>query len=281
MKKAYEEEKIRAIADTIREKTGGSTTYTTEDMPSGVAEVYNVGVEAGKLYGDYGQGYRDGKKAEYDAFWDAYGEFPYTVNHDFYFAGNGWTEKNLKPNTDIRPSRANSMFQLNCFSGDLARHFEDLGVILDFSNCTMAASIFVNAYLITRVGALDFSKVLSGAAWFTNATGLITIDKLVVSENTVAPSNSFHSCTALENITVEGVINKNLWNFQWSPKLSKASIESVISCLSATTSGLTVTFSKTAVNKAFETSSGAGDGSDSAAWSALVATKSNWTISLV
>lgn len=64
-------------------------------------------------------------------------------------------------------------------------------------------------------------------------------------------------------------------------KLSKPSITSIINCLSTTTSGLTVTLSKTAVNNAFETSEGVADGSTSQEWLNLVATKTNWTISLV
>lgn len=43
-KKLYEESNIAAIADKIREKTGTETTYTTEEMPSGVEEVYEAGV---------------------------------------------------------------------------------------------------------------------------------------------------------------------------------------------------------------------------------------------
>lgn len=45
--KLYEEENIRAIANKIREKTGGSTKYTTETMPAGVDAVYNAGKDAG------------------------------------------------------------------------------------------------------------------------------------------------------------------------------------------------------------------------------------------
>lgn len=47
-KKAYEENNIAAIANKIREKTGGESTYKTSEMPSGIDEVYNTGFEAGK-----------------------------------------------------------------------------------------------------------------------------------------------------------------------------------------------------------------------------------------
>lgn len=60
-RKVYDEEKIRAIAEKIRECAGTKETFTTEEMPSGVDKVYNAGVEAGKsqgggkptLYGTY------------------------------------------------------------------------------------------------------------------------------------------------------------------------------------------------------------------------------------
>ena len=68
-------------------------------------------------------------------------------------------------------------------------------------------------------------------------------------------------------------------NMQWSP-LSKDSIISIINALSTATSDLPITLSITAVNNAFETSPGAADGSTSEEWTALIATKPNWTISL-
>ena len=76
-------------------------------------------------------------------------------------------------------------------------------------------------------------------------------------------------------------ITKNGFDVQWSTELSKESIISIINALSDTTTALTVTLSKTAVNNAFETAKGNADGSTSEEWAALIATKQNWTISLV
>ena len=136
----------------------------------------------------------------------------------------------------------------------------------------MISGIFSNANGITRLGTLDFRKVTYGTGWFSYMKKLITIDKLMLSENTISPGNfSFEECLELTNITIEGVINKNGHNFQWSKKLSKASIESIMAALSTTTSGLTVTLSKTAVNNAFTDEE----------WSALVSQHTNWTISLI
>ena len=90
----------------------------------------------------------------------------------------------------------------------------------------------------------------------------------------------FTGMTALREIRFQGIIGLSL-DLSEAPVLSAASMENVISCLSGSASGLTLTLSAAAVNAAFETAEGAGDGSQSAAWAALIATKSNWTISLV
>lgn len=104
---------------------------------------------------------------------------------------------------------------------------------------------------------------------FANCRRLITIQSLDITHAT-SVGNAFASCGNLVNLTMVGAI-ANAIDLQWSPKLSRASIESVVNALSSTTSGLSVTFSKTAVNSAFTT----------AEWNTLAATKSNWTISLV
>lgn len=56
--KLYEEENIRAIAVKIREKTGGTKTYTTEQMPDGIEAVHIAGYQQGYNFG-YDEGYED------------------------------------------------------------------------------------------------------------------------------------------------------------------------------------------------------------------------------
>jgi hypothetical protein len=105
---------------------------------------------------------------------------------------------------------------------------------------------------------------------FANASNLVTIRELNVTANT-AFSTTFANCASLRSLTMSGTIGKNGFDVQHSYVLNKASIESIIKALSATTSGLTVTLSETAVNNAFTAEE----------WDALEATKTNWTISLV
>jgi hypothetical protein len=82
----------------------------------------------------------------------------------------------------------------------------------------------------------------------------------------------FASCGALKTITeVEGTIGTSI--VLGSCPLDKGTILRVYDALSTTTTGKTVTFKKTAVDAAFETSKGAKDGSTSPEWLALKATR--------
>ena len=123
-------------------------------------------------------------------------------------------------------------------------------------------------------------QVASGYAYtFYYCEAMHTIDVLRSDENT-AWNNAFSACKALQNLTIEGTIAKNGFSVSACVSLSKKSIESIIAALSTTTTGLTVTFSAASVNKAFETSEGANDGSTSTEWTALTAEHNNWTIAL-
>jgi hypothetical protein len=120
---------------------------------------------------------------------------------------------------------------------------------------------------ITNV-AVDIEITDVANNMFSQCPTLHTVKKLIVREN-VRYSNTFYNCNVLANITFEGVIGQSI-DFQYSP-LTKASITNVIEHLSSTASGQTCTFKKTAKEAAFTADE----------WSALIATKTNWTISLV
>ena len=114
---------------------------------------------------------------------------------------------------------------------------------------------------------------------FSSCSVLTSIPQIDVSNGTNF-SHMFNGCGALVNLTMTGTIKANGLYLTPCNKLSKASITSVINALSDTTNTLKVQLSKTAVNNAFETSSGVADGSTSEEWTTLIATKANWTIAL-
>lgn len=224
-----------------------------------------------------------GKKAESDRFWDAYQDNGNRGNYASAFGGVGWTDELFKPKYNIQPTEAYMMFR-NCQVTDLVKSLSDLGVTLDFSKSINTQYVF-QTVATKRVGIIDVSSSTNSKVFdnmFAYATNLVTIAVLRWSENARGLFNgTFSGCTALENVTFDGVIFDNGLDLKNSTKLSKNSIISAINALSSSTSGLTVTFSKTAVNKAFETATGANNGSSSSQWATLIATKSNWTISLV
>ena len=100
-------------------------------------------------------------------------------------------------------------------------------------------------------------------------TALHTIKKIIINESNAIDYYTFDGCRSLVNIRFEGTIGDSI-NFASCP-LSKESIESVFAALSSTASGKTLTLNKTAKEKAFTDSE----------WAELIATKSNWTFSLV
>jgi hypothetical protein len=140
-------------------------------------------------------------------------------------------------------------------------------------------SMFRYAYVLEEIYDMNVPPISNSMDhYFGDCNKLQKIEKLRVLESTTY-NNPFNKCYALKYIRFEGTIGNDI-TFTGCP-LDKDSIKNIIGVLSTDTTGKTVTFSTSAVNTAFETSAGASDGSTSAEWTALIATKSNWTISLV
>ena len=188
--------------------------------------------------------YDEGKQAEYDRFWDIlqnHGD-PSGVNYYYHFCYGGWTDENFNPKHPII-----------CSVGTTP------GQALFYSNKEITD---------TKVPIVVLGS--SAQSMFATAEKLVTIRKLTVHKD-VALTTAFNGCYALKNITIDGTIGKGSVSFEHSHSLSKESIESVINALSTTTSGLSVTFSQQAVNRAFTDEE----------WATLANTRSNWTINLV
>jgi hypothetical protein len=238
--------------------------------------VYDAGYAKGQAEGGdttaaYDEGFEAGKKAENDAFWDAFQKNGEPMNYYGRFAGGGWTDENFKPKHDIKTTDAQVMFFSNSAITNLKQLLLDANVILD----TSLAQTLNNAFSGTNITHIPYIDGRSVNAYgygdvFSSSRKLKHIDGFyVVPERKF--SNTFSYCEALEHLIMEGTIGQNGLDLHWSTKLSKASIESIINHLSTTTSGLTVTLSKTAKEAAFTADE----------WAALIATRNNWTISLV
>ena len=248
-----------------------------QTIANNVPLVYNAGYEAGAAQGG------GGSDSFYDTFWDAYQYNGNRNNYEYAFAGalnttiiTGWTDDNFKPKFPIKPTRAQNMF----YSSKIQK--SPYLKIIDFSSCQAFTQCFYSSE-IEELGVVDCGACVAGFPMtnvFAGCKNLHSIEKFIPPRSTAAFNTTFGGCTALVNITVEGTFLVTV-SFGDSALLNKSSLTSIGNALSNTVTGKTLTLSLAAVNKAFETSVGANDGSTSAEWLALVATKPNWTIAYV
>jgi len=82
-------EKMTAIADAIRAKTGGTEPLTLDGMAEAIPEFFDAG-----------------KQSEYDAFWDTFQQNGNRTNYNRAFfsetmAQSGWNDENYNPKYDI------------------------------------------------------------------------------------------------------------------------------------------------------------------------------------
>lgn len=224
--------------------------------------------------------YWSGRQDEHNDFWKSaltkglYGNGG--ISGTARFAGWCWDNNTLKPPRKITlTNNCNHAFSSCGYTGSIAEMF-------DFVDLTRCSQMFEYAS-IREIGTLDLSTIADAGGLaertFLGAQNLKTIQNLIVSEN-LKFTNAFNSATALENIKITGTIGTNGLNFKDCSKLTKESIESIIFALSETTSGLTLTLSRTAVNKAFENGEEENNGAESEEWSYLVDERTNWNINL-
>ena len=164
------------------------------------------------------------------------------------FWGGSWTDETYKPVIDIvalSGKNHNEMFR--------GTSVTDVKVVVDFKQ-SGSTYVFGSGY-IEKIPLLKVTESVTYENWFTNDT-------------------------ALADITMSGVIGNDI-DFRSSP-LNKASIESIMGCLSATASGKTLTLKKTAVNTAFginvDDTNTYPEGSE---YYILRHSKDNWTVNYV
>lgn len=183
----------------------------------------------------YAAGQRDGM----DAFWEVFQDGGNRTNYQFAFAGDGFTEALFPPKYPISVTANNSgrqMFYLN--------------------------------HVVAKIEfPLSFSATTNSLV-FGSATSLETISDLTVTAN-VNPDNWFSGCAALKNLTMHGTLGNSM-TLAPCTQLSVASAKSVLSILSSSGSGKTLTFSS-AIQSAVE--------ADTEAASLIATARSNgWTI---
>ena len=209
-------EKMTAIADAIRDKTGEIEPLTLDDMVFEIEEVHHQGQELG---------FDSGRKYEYDEFWNNYqtGKGVTSTNYSNAFRGKRWTDVTFNPKYKIKCSNA-------------------MGMLYDST--------------ITRVPVdIDWTALTTAAHTqqaFYNCQDLISIPKLIVAETTMFNENTFRACSSLETLIIEGTIGQQNFEVSWSTKLTHDSLMSIINALkdfSGTGTAYTVTLGTTNLAK--------------------------------
>lgn len=229
-------EKMTAIADAIRDKTGETDALSLDDMATDIPKVYEAG-----------------KKSQYDEFWDAiqYGDGEKSNRESYLgvFSGRGWNDDVFKPKYNIVPISAYCMFASDktySYTGgiqNLVGCLENAGIQLDFSKCTNFQMTWFHS-IVTHIGVVDTTSASNISQTFYFAKFLHTIDKLILKDDGSQgfPYAPFSNCLALENITIAGKIGVSV-GFDQSSKLTYESLTSIINALKildSTTATLTL-----------------------------------------
>lgn len=211
-----------------------------------------------------------GKKSEYDKFWDAYQDYGNRRNYNSAFRGNGFNVHNFYPKYDIAPGDITSWFQLwnenySVHSFSLKDRMAECGVKFDFSNLSNFDRVFYyNSF--TELPELDCSNATTLTTAFAYNYVLVTIEKLIVSENTVF-DRTFEESRLITNLTIGGVIGQNGFNVSDCTKLTHTSLMSIINALKTFTDGTTKTVTLGSTNLAKLTDS-----------EKAIATQKGWTL---
>lgn len=259
---------------TAHDKTGAQITGTYK----GGEDLNAVLTEQETLIAELQAALMGKGSAWYDAFWDAYQENGDRWQYAGAFAGAGWTKKTFMPKYRIKPvgsvSAERMFYYFNRISSSAslsdAFDFTLFNDLLDFSGITKLDSTFADARIKNLF--VDASTVTSVSSAFRSGNGGV-IDGLTLRVTKACTSFSstfaYQSKLAYLRFTDDSEIAASI-DFKASTILSKDSIISVVNALSDTSTGKTVTFSKTAVTTAF-------GGIDTEELLALESMKPNWT----
>jgi hypothetical protein len=202
-----------------------------------------------------------------EAFWDGYQANGARTDYSQAFSGGYFDDNTFKPKYKLNVTNAWNMFKTAINITDLSN------VEMDFSQCSNFDTAFSAMTALTKIGDISTVGAELVKRPFLQCTSLAEVGIFTVKKETEFDV-PFAQCINLEQITFAGVIGNNL-NIRWSP-LNKASIESIIECLSPDVTGKTLTLKRTAKEAAFTEDE----------WVALITPKSNdydgtWTITLL
>lgn len=204
--------KLSAIGEAIREKTGKENLLTLDEMPQAIKDIESGG----------GDNY-------YDTFWNGTLQNGERTDFEHWARGKVFTADSFYPNHDIKPVKATSMFQHSGLNIDLEQRMLECGKVIDFSKTTSGFDLFQNS-AFTVLPVIDCSSANSLQNWFYGSYNLHTIRLIRVHSGITTYYNAFSVCTVLKEVRFEGEIVASI-NFGDCSQLSMDSVDSIISCL--------------------------------------------------
>lgn len=218
---------VSQIEGYVREGTVESTHQISQiDEPNLIPENIKAGVSIFGVDGEHqGGNFDEGKQAAYNEFWDNFQDNGNRVNYERAFSG--FTVETFKPKYDIKPTHVYGMFWGCQMNIDLQAKLDELGIVLDFSNSGYGngSNYIFSGSKFTRIGVVNTTNWKSNVPQtFQNCSQLITIDKLILREDGAqAFTQTFTSCSKLENISIEGKIGQDC-AFNYSKNLTRDSL---------------------------------------------------------
>ena len=216
-------EKMTAIADAIRDKTGSTEKLGLDAMASGIGEVYAAGYAAGQSAGG-------GSQIGYDEFWDS---FQKNGNRtDYTRAFMYWTDKMYQPKYG---------FTLADMAFVSAQYMYAQSTIVDLSDIYLRSSTATNfAYTFEKAAQLKKVGTLYNSAnnsqytnTFFSCESLESIERIKITSSSIF-TNTFLKCYSLEKVTFSGNIGRSI-SFSDSSKLTAETVEHIFEILVAPT----------------------------------------------
>ena len=271
----------------ISDKTTDMEQYV-EGIDRACSSEYLKGLTNGNETGwnsGHTQGIKEGRQAQYDEFWDEFQQNGKRTDYRFAF-GCGWNTKTFKPKHPIIPKDAyknqNAASQMFSYIGQSENKYLDLSEYpLDLTKVTQADETFQNAFLeniYVDVTDIRTNKLFNGSDMDRGSHPYKNVT-IKCSANTTFSNPFFYANFDKLLFTEDSIIAQSGIDLKWAKglKSSKESFVNIINTLSATTTGLTVTFNKTAVNTAFGINVD-DETTYTDEWKELTASKPNWNI---
>lgn len=231
--------------------------------------------------------YEAGKKAEYDAFWDSYQNNGNRKNYRGAF-GVGFTPETFKPKYPIIPRRSydydspqSNMFYYTNHENAERIYLTNCPIDLTHLNDTYKGNAVDTVFQNANVDDIfvDLKGVTSVYQLFNynNTSREPRTVKLRITESLTSITDMFYymadSSVLTLSFTEDSVLVASL-ALKQSIYLTKECIQNIFGVMSDDVTGKTLTLKTAGVNYAFGSV-------DNAEWQALVASKPNWTISLI